>query len=92
MRRSAPTGSWRVAFVQHGASEAIQEAMATLTPREREVVEMTLAGDLMQTEIANALGLTRQAISLAMKRAFDKLRTALEGDERVVEVLGLGCD
>ncbi len=56
---------------------AVREALRGLSPDQRDVVELRLAG-LTGPEIASALGKSHAAIRIAQFRAFARLRTLLE--------------
>jgi RNA polymerase sigma factor (sigma-70 family) len=59
------------------ASRAVREALRRLSPDQRDVVELRLAG-LTGPEIAGALGKSHAAIRITQFRAFARLRTLLE--------------
>jgi RNA polymerase sigma factor (sigma-70 family) len=59
------------------AGRAVREALRGLSPDQRDVVELRLAG-LTGPEIANALGKSHAAIRITQFRAFARLRTLLE--------------
>lgn len=57
----------------------IRSLLGELAPRDREVFELTVYGDLSPTEIATRLGIDRNAVDQAMHRARKTLRTVIDG-------------
>jgi RNA polymerase sigma-70 factor (ECF subfamily) len=58
------------------AARTIRALLATLTPEQRQVLELRLAG-LTGPEIAAALGRSLSSVKIAQVRAFARLRTEL---------------
>ena len=56
----------------------VDELLAVLAPRERELVRLRFAGDLSQSEIARRLEMSQSQASRLLARALDKLRRTLE--------------
>jgi RNA polymerase sigma-70 factor (ECF subfamily) len=59
--------------------QSLQTALASLTPRERQVVELRLAG-LTGSEIGEVLGCRVSAVGAAQYRAITRLRTLMATD------------
>jgi RNA polymerase sigma factor (sigma-70 family) len=57
---------------------AVTEAVATLDPRERELVALRYGADLSTREIAGLLDMTTNAVDVALHRSRNRLRDALE--------------
>lgn len=76
-----------IALAREGAGE-LRRALGKLAPREREVIELRLAG-LNSAEIGAVLGCRKNAVAQAQFRAVNRLRTllgpgtALEGIDNV---------
>jgi RNA polymerase sigma factor (sigma-70 family) len=58
-------------------------AMRFLPPREREIVEDVVIGDETLVDVARRLGVTKQAVFQAKKKAFGRLRKMLADYEEV---------
>jgi RNA polymerase sigma-70 factor (ECF subfamily) len=67
--------------LRHDTGRAVREALAKLSPDQRDVVELRLAG-LTGPEIASALEKSHAAIRITQFRAFARLRTLLEQTAR----------
>jgi RNA polymerase sigma-70 factor (ECF subfamily) len=67
------------------AHRALTAALARLSPQQRQVVELRLAG-LTSAEIAETLGCSRGAVDVAQHRAVLRLRRLLSADTNVEEV------
>lgn len=63
---------------RHSVREAIAEAFAELSPKLRLVAVLALVEQVPYEEIAEALGLSREAVKSRVFRASRKLRTTLE--------------
>ena len=61
---------------------AVQEAVARLSERDRELVALRYRADLTARQIAETLGLQTNAVEVALHRLHAKLRTELEPDFR----------
>lgn len=59
----------------------VAHALDTLSPRARQVVELTFYSQLSQTEIAERLGLPLGTVKSDVRRALQRLRPHLEGGE-----------
>lgn len=57
--------------------EAVQEFMASLTPRQRRVVELVGLEGMKQADAARELGISREAVNKLWQKACDKGRIAL---------------
>lgn len=70
--------------VANGAGELVErllvaDALATLGPRPRQVLELAFYGGLSQTEVADRMTLPLGTVKSDMRRALARLRTVLEG-------------
>lgn len=61
-----------------GIEPDLAEALATLSPRDREVVALRFGADLKGPEIAELSGLSLANVQQVLSRSLRKLRTALE--------------
>jgi RNA polymerase sigma factor (sigma-70 family) len=59
---------------------AVQAAVATLAPRDRELIALRYAADLTTRQIGELLGLQPNAVDVALHRALARLREALAAD------------
>ena len=59
----------------------VRRAVATLDPRDRELVALRFGGDLTARQIGELLGLKTNAVEVALHRALGRLRTVLDGEE-----------
>lgn len=59
-----------------GAAVDVERALAQLSPRARQIVELREYGYRYE-EIARSLGTTEAAVKMQVKRAFEKMRSAL---------------
>jgi RNA polymerase sigma factor (sigma-70 family) len=57
---------------------ALVTALRSLPPRQREALVLRYYGDLSETEIASAMGISRGAVKSHTARAIASLRTVLE--------------
>ncbi len=57
---------------------AVQAALATLSPRDREVVALRFHAGLETSEVADVLGVSRSNAATLLHRAMTKLRVALD--------------
>src|SRR2546423_15439299 len=60
--------------------ETVRAALATLEPRERDLVALKYRADLSNTEIARVLGVSETNVGTRLHRVMEKLRRAC--DER----------
>jgi RNA polymerase sigma-70 factor, ECF subfamily len=58
--------------------EALERALATLTPEQREVFVLKHVEELSYEQIAGRVGTSVAALKMRMHRAYDRLRTLLE--------------
>ena len=58
--------------------EAVRAALATLDPREREIVALKFAGGLGNAELAKVLGISESNAGTRLHRALEKLRKACD--------------
>jgi RNA polymerase sigma-B factor len=73
-----------VGIDEHGFDRAeeratIQQLMATVTPREREVLKMRFEQDMTQAEIGAVIGVSQMQVSRVIRRALERLRNLAEG-------------
>lgn len=76
-----PAASPEDAALANEMMHTLREALAHLTPDQRQVIELRLAG-LSAAEIGVALGRTQGAVSVAQHRAMRRLRHLLTSDLR----------
>jgi RNA polymerase sigma-B factor len=60
----------------------VEELLASLDPREREIVRLRFGADLSQSEIARRLSISQSQTSRVLNAALDKLRRSLGPDLR----------
>ena len=75
---------------QHDLSQRVEKAMAILTNREKQVIEMLYWGNFRKVKIAEKLFISRQAVQKMQDRALNKLKRALsekDEDSLVVTIL-----
>ena len=68
---------------QHERSERVQQTLSTLTEREKEVMQLVLAG-LLNKQIAEALHISMKTVEVHRARVFDKM-----GVKSAVELAGV---
>jgi RNA polymerase sigma-70 factor (ECF subfamily) len=73
-----PIGSFAGPEHDLGLAPELEEALADLGPREREVIALRFGGDLQGKEIADLLGLTLANVQQILSRSLRKLRTQLD--------------
>ncbi|MGB3407388.1 MAG: sigma-70 family RNA polymerase sigma factor [Jannaschia sp.] len=61
-------------------SQRLAEAVATLPPKQRDLIERAFFGDLTHSEIATQTGLPLGTIKSRIRLAIDRLRYAMESD------------
>ena len=61
-----------------GISPELAQALATLRPREREVIALRFGGDLTGPEIASVLDLSLANVQQLLSRSLRKLRDTLD--------------
>jgi RNA polymerase sigma-70 factor, ECF subfamily len=69
----------------------LQAAVGTLSERERDLIALRYGADLRARQIAELLGLTTNAVEVALHRALSRLRSTLEapvGGEEDLPVVG----
>lgn len=76
-----PAGSPEDAAIASESTRALAAALAQLTPDQRQVIELRLAG-LTGAEIGAALGRSQGAIAVAQHRAMRRLRQLLTSNQR----------
>jgi RNA polymerase sigma factor (sigma-70 family) len=60
---------------------SLQEAVSQLSERDRELIALRYGADLPSREIADALSLSPNAVDVALHRAIERLRQALDRSE-----------
>lgn len=68
---------------QHERSERVQQTLSTLTEREKEVMQLVLAG-LLNKQIAEVLSISMKTVEVHRARVFDKM-----GVKSAVELAGV---
>jgi RNA polymerase sigma-70 factor (ECF subfamily) len=69
-----------------GLRDELRVALRRLDPRDRELIALRFGGDLTAPQIAEALGMTTNAVEVALHRALRRLRALLEPPEDEVAV------
>jgi RNA polymerase sigma-70 factor (ECF subfamily) len=64
--------------VRIGLEPALEQSLAQLTPRERELIALRFGGDLTGPEIAQLTGLTLANVQQILSRALRRLRSILD--------------
>ena len=59
----------------------VQEMMAALPPREREIVRLRFYEELSQSEIAERVGISQMHVSRLLRRSFDQMRGRVGPDD-----------
>jgi len=82
--RHAPRPAPHAASAEHGAMVALEHAEVTdalrlLPQRQREVLVLRYYSDLSESDIADAIGISRGAVKSHASRGMAALRTTLEG-------------
>jgi len=57
--------------------ESVRPLLATLAPREREILHLRFFGDLTQSQIADRLGISQMHVSRLLSQTLSNLRLAL---------------
>lgn len=60
----------------------VHKAMDMLTPRQKEMVKMVYFDEKTQDEVALHFGISKQAVSNAMKRIYDSMRKFLQKSKK----------
>jgi two-component system, LuxR family, response regulator FixJ len=75
---------------ERAARAAIQERLARLTPRERQVLELVVTG-LLNKQIADVLGAAEKTIKVHRGRVMEKMQASSVADlVRMAQTIGLG--
>ena len=64
---------------------ALEAALATLSERDQELLALRYGGDLRAREIGRILGLKTNTVEVALHRALERLRAAVEGETQQAE-------
>lgn len=59
------------------ARDALREALAALPARDREIIHATFYEGLSRAEVGERYGVSHQAISIRLKRAYEKIRDVI---------------
>ncbi len=70
------------------AKVTMEEAVARLGPRDRELIGLRYGGDFSARQIAEHLGLTTNAVEVALHRALGRLRAVLSEPDATPSVTG----
>ena len=82
-------GSEDSGFVGVENHSALAKAMGTLSPRDREIVQLRFVDGLTQSEIAARLGVSQMQISRLLAASLRRLRSNIDGREST-RTLGAG--
>ncbi len=88
---AAPEPVPEVALTSKETRAAVQDAMASLDPTERSVIELAYAGGLTQVEIAARLGWPLGTVKTRTRRALRHLRDRLEASPASVLAVAVPC-
>ena len=66
----------------------LRAAVAELSPRDRELVALRYGADLKARQIAELLGMSTNAVEVALHRALERLRDLMADDEPDVRIRG----
>ena len=88
---ASPEPPPELALTSKETRAAIQDAMASLDPTERSVIELAYAGGLTQVEIASHLGWPLGTVKTRTRRALLHLRDRLEASPAAVLPVALPC-
>lgn len=61
------------------SSKELYQALLTLTPKQKKVLQLTYVNQLFDKDIASRLGISQQAVSLTRRTALRKLKKTLGG-------------
>jgi RNA polymerase sigma-70 factor (ECF subfamily) len=70
--------------VTHERSAALDEAMASLKPLDRQLMRLRYGDDLSTDEVAERVGLSTSAVKTRLHRARAQLKDIIESDARCV--------
>jgi RNA polymerase sigma-B factor len=83
-----PTNDRRAALAQADRgldqaldAHAVEQLLARLPEREREIVRLRFFEDRSQSEIAEVVGISQMHVSRLLRRSFEQLRAWLDGDD-----------
>jgi RNA polymerase sigma factor (sigma-70 family) len=65
---------------RESVQDRVEQALLTLTPRQREVLQLQFGDELGYSEIAQRLGTTHRSIKRIVVKSYDKLRHQLDAD------------
>ena len=85
---AGPEPGPEVALADKETREAIQDAVASLSPLERSVIELAYGAGLSQSEIAAQLGWPMGTVKTRTRRALRHIRERLEGPQTDAGTLG----
>lgn len=74
-----PDDQTEAEFARIDLTETLRPALAALGERDREIVQALYFEDLTQAEVAAKYGISRQAISQRLRKAYAAMRPVLEG-------------
>jgi RNA polymerase sigma factor (sigma-70 family) len=61
------------------SSQELYQALLSLTPKQKKVLQLTYVKQLLDKDIANRLGVSQQAVSQTRRTALKKLKKSLGG-------------
>ena len=88
---ASPEPAPELALTSKETRAAIEDAMASLDPIERSVIELAYAGGLTQAEIASRLGWPLGTVKTRTRRALHHLRDRLEASPASVVPVAVPC-
>ncbi len=62
-------------------SDAVEQALATLSPRERRIVRLRFQREMTQSQIAAEVGLSQMQISRVLRHALESMRAVVDGED-----------
>ena len=76
-------------FAHQTAQEAVERALAGLTPRLREAIVLRYGHGLTYREIAEVMGCPQKTAESRVRLAHDALRGALQGQDLLEELVSI---
>jgi RNA polymerase sigma factor (sigma-70 family) len=86
LREAAETAAPGDLEDEAGLRDELRGALRRLEPRDRELIALRFGGDLTAPQIAETMGMTTNAVEVALHRALGRLRSLLEPPDDDVAV------